>query len=539
MNSSRSLNITNYFAIPYFNVFTHLESVESSKQHFLCKLSTILPSKVNFLFQIPEYIWIHLFQIVYLQSVIQLINQTSQGFREGKKWKCNSRCGTRDRNSTNRTFRDRLASTRQTSQCRCKRLCSQCDITEEESSMLTHSKTLDYDSMHRKRTRPLVRQMATTSENSDSRRLRVAGNLPGRQWTTDASFSETEPENTTMKSKATSSPMVMSATSNAFLLRPVSRNSQAAANKTTPETNLQSPAVKAAIAAAVAAAKGPKGTSPSDHISMNSFGPEVHSAPNGTIQSRLLRKQRTTESAPNNHIMVGGHIIRQVPRQHSAASAYSMAIPSTYSHQGITLVRGASCSLVDIPTYLGPMTSGGMVEVAGKAGGVSSAGALTQYPRHANSRPRLQLDLTKKNNTKNAKSTRKTKWTILCVGLTLLTMCVTLVGTMLSIGPQYQDMMVARKWENEMSGATSRRNNFSSTEGSTMETTSVSPLLSILKIAKEPEIGHAANEEVQTTGTKVVKGGGKSFSRGRVNSAVRGSWWDGNDPGAQKLVLQN
>ena len=354
----------------------------------------------------------------------------------------------------------------------------------------------------------------------------MAGNLPGRQWTTDASFSETEPEqNPTMKSKATSSPMVMSGTSNAFLLRPVSRNSQGAANKPAPETNLQSPAVKAAIAAAVAAAKGPKGTSPSDHISMNSFGPEVHSAPNGTIQSRLLRKQRTTESAPNNHIMVsGGHIIRQVPRQHSAASAYSMAIPSTYSHQGITLVRGASCSLVDIPTYLGPMTSGGMVEVAGKAGGVSSAGALTQYPRHANNRPRLQLDLTKKNNTsKNAKSTRKTKWTILCVGLTLLTMCVTLVGTMLSIGPQYQDMMVARKWENEMSGATSRRN--FSTEGATVQTTSVSPLLSILKIAKEPEIGLEKTEEVQTTGTKVVKSkGGKSFSRGRVNSAsVRGS----------------
>ena len=27
---------------------------------------------------------------------------------------------------------------------------------------------------------------------------------------------------------------------------------------------------------------------------------------------------------------------------------------STLRHQGITLVRGASCSLVDIPTYLGP-----------------------------------------------------------------------------------------------------------------------------------------------------------------------------------------
>ena len=60
-------------------------------------------------------------------------------------------------------------------------------------------------------------------------------------------------------------------------------------------------------------------------------------------------------------------------------------------------------------------------------------------------RPRLQLDLTKNN--QSAKSSKKTKWTILCVGLTLLTMCVTLVGTMLSIGSQYEQKLVARKWD--------------------------------------------------------------------------------------------
>ena len=66
-----------------------------------------------------------------LQSVVQLINETSQSFREGKKWKCNSRCGTRSphNSSAKPTFRDRLASTRQQSQnqCKCKQIDSKCD----------------------------------------------------------------------------------------------------------------------------------------------------------------------------------------------------------------------------------------------------------------------------------------------------------------------------------------------------------------------------------------------------------------------------
>ena len=466
--------------------------------------------------------------------MIQLINQTSQGFKEGKKWKCNSRCGTRGGNST-RTFRDRLKS-QNTNTCRCKRICSQCDISDEAEEMLSHSKTVDHSDVRIKnRSRQLVRQHA--QDSSESRRLKPGGGLPCRQWTTDASFSETDPEpSQTMKSKATSSPMVMSSNSNAFLLRPLSRNS-AQPPKETP-ADLQSPAVRAAIAAAVEAAKGPKGTSPSDHLSMNSYGPEIRSAPNGTIHQSRLRKQRTTESAPNNHILVGGHIIRQIPRQQSNASAYSMAIPSTYSHQGIPLVRGASCSLVDIPTYLGPITTGGMVEVAGKSKG-TSAGALTQYgPRPLQHRPRLQLDLTKNNPNKNAKSTRKTKWTILCVGLTLLTMCVTLVGAMLSMGSHYEGMVVHRKWENEIGQpGLVQLSNQNTTEKE--ETTSLSPLLSILKIAKENPDTNLLDEEeedekvsrsssVDTVSTdsnqkdrKRKLFGGKSFSRGRINTVVK------------------
>lgn len=176
------------------------------------------------------------------QSVIQLINDTSQSFREGKKWTCNSTCGTRSPRRKP-TFRDRLASTRS---CRCKRVCSQCDtqLSLEEDSimsqerMLRHSKTLDQNPSSNQSRRQLVRQMAMTAESSDcsSKRLRVSGRMPSRQWTTDASFSEQqelELEMDTEQVKAVSSPMVMSSNSNAFLLRPVSRNSAGSAKLST------------------------------------------------------------------------------------------------------------------------------------------------------------------------------------------------------------------------------------------------------------------------------------------------------------------
>ena len=196
----------------------------------------------------------------------------------------------------------------------------------------------------------------------------------------------------------------------------------------------------------------------------------------------VIRKQKTTESAPTSHLLLSNTgTLKQFPRQHSTASAYSMAIPSTYSNQGITLVRGASCSLVDIPTYLGPANVG----IAGKSGAsVGNVPIAALAPRPP--RPRLQLDLTKKNAAKN--STRKTRKTILCVGLTLLTMCVTLVGTMLSIGSQYEGTKVARRWEDQV--FTNKSSNiFSKTAKSdvllTTKSTTLSPLMSILKISKE------------------------------------------------------
>lgn len=40
---------------------------------------------------------------------------------------------------------------------------------------------------------------------------------------------------------------------------------------------------------------------------------------------------------------------------------------------------------------------------------------------------------------------------MLCVGVTLLMLAVTLVGTMLSVGSRYQEMVFAKKWEDTLS----------------------------------------------------------------------------------------
>ena len=117
-------------------------------------------------------------------------------------------------------------------------------------------------------------------------------------------------------------------------------------------------------------------------------------------------------------------------------------------------------------------------------------------------------------------------------------MCVTLVGAMLSMGSHYEGMVVHRKWENEIGQpGLVQLSNQNSTEKE--ETTSLSPLLSILKIAKENPDTNLLDEEeedekvsrsssVDTVSTdsnqkdrKRKLFGGKSFSRGRINTVVK------------------
>ena len=122
-----------------------------------------------------------------------------------------------------------------------------------------------------------------------------------------------------------------------------------------------------------------------------------------------IQRQKTAESAPS--------------RVSSRISSRQQSL--TQGPSRVTLIRGESCSLVDIPTYL--------------SSSVELGGTLSNQPVNklmfAPHRPRLQIDLTRK---KPEKDGKKTQWTVLCVAIVMMTMCVMLVGTMLSITTEYQ-----------------------------------------------------------------------------------------------------
>ena len=404
------------------------------------------------------------------RSIIQVINETSNGFKEGKKWKC-----VYD-NKANR-------SSRTMSSENCDRV-----LNRAKARRLVRQKAEEFPCEEVEivdETHPLQRK---------PQHLQVKKGLPTRQWTVDACTGIKSPVQETLLSS-------MASGSTAYLLRPVSRNSvHSTSGATSPNVAVSANVAAAAAILSASVANEDKRASPSDHnrpkspyllqkspvrerirladISKStgsSFNHSTESAAGARSAARIyeralqphlhhpnrrrLQKQRTSESAPQAKALSGSS--RNLPRQHSNASAYSVVMPTSYSHQGITLVRGASCSLVDIPTYLGPSVAGGVVEVA-QLSEVSTAapttGMVTKPIAHQAStastvsetrkpsRPRLQLDLTKKkNNDKN--EARKTQWTVLCVSLTLLTLAVTLVGTMLSVGSQYQEMVIAKQWE--------------------------------------------------------------------------------------------
>ncbi|XP_059080441.1 uncharacterized protein LOC131878474 [Tigriopus californicus] len=431
------------------------------------------------------------------RSIVEVINRTSNGFKEGKKWKC---VGSSSNHINHHQHYHR------------------------RKVMMTHSRTTDggqfgRDSLSmnssredpvskpglgRAKAKRLVRQKATNLDDSEENLLqkqcsvdvveerprtnflRVHREGIARQWTVDTCTGLKTP----MQENLATSPLGMVGGSGgggtAYLLRPVSRNSLMSASGLTSgdpdgsasSTQLQvrrlspgdrprSPAARSPMREKIKICSNNSSFNHSMDASISSQG--AVSGGGGSRKSktyektltpgmlpqqrRLLRKQRTTESAPMSKSQPFGGSNRYLPRQHSNASAYSAVIPTSYSHQGITLVRGTSCSLVDIPTYLGPSVSGG-VELAQLCDVTSAicktvpmaspAAVAAAVEQRKPNRPRLQLDLTRK---KNAKSQRKSlSRTVLCVSITMLTLSVTLVGTMLSVGSQYQDNVMAKQW---------------------------------------------------------------------------------------------
>jgi hypothetical protein len=329
----------------------------------------------------------------------------------------------------------------------------------------------------------------------------------------------------------------------AFLLRPVSRNSLRSTNGQNNKRPLSiSPN---AIAAAVAAASHPG--EPGEHKSSSNkdlsgsindnFGTNYHynkmrkscklnkKKPSKTSKLQdeekdetktLLHARLTTDYNPTVSEHLLKHHRMHLPRQHSDAGAYgtkehtnvsgpsssgkieakqrilmdsvisTKLMKSSRSHPGIAMLRDNSCSLVDIPTYLGPsLQACGGVEVLtvteqsnskwnSTAPTFHTKTLLPIIPSYSNFKDQsIPLSSTnKKSNPGQEKSNppttlaldtmaldieyrekqllreklklkqqRKAKCTVLCVSLLLLTMCVTLVGTMLSIGSKYQVMI--------------------------------------------------------------------------------------------------
>ena len=437
------------------------------------------------------------------KSIIDVINRTSKGFKEGKKWKCvaDSGCSSTSANSNHHHHhhhhrkRHKMTHSR-TVDDRHLGGCSGASSMDDPSQGGSRNSGLA-----RSRGRRLVRQKATThSDDAEEQllspqasgsssaftmaevvdevkapkghHLRVQRGLPSRQWTVDACTGLKTPIQEALGINNSNG----SGGSTAYLLRPVSRNSimsNTGANddatmqgrRISPSDRSRSPFPRSPGRERIRLGELCRSTGSSFNHSMDASTSSGGGggARNAKIYERALlphlqnpnqrrlQKQRTSESAPNDKTqssMAGS--ARHLPRQHSNASAYSAVMPTSYSHQGITLVRGASCSLVDIPTYLGPTAAAtGGVELAQMCD-ISSAICKTVPMAPASSvdqrkptRPRLQLDLTRKKNTaKN--NAKKTQWTVLCVSLTLLTLSVTLVGTMLSVGSQYQDLVIKK-----------------------------------------------------------------------------------------------
>ena len=100
----------------------------------------------------------------------------------------------------------------------------------------------------------------------------------------------------------------------------------------------------------------------------------------------------------------------------------------------LTLVRGSSLSLVDIPTFLSPSVTLGTI----------SSRTAAPFPLY-DPRKILEEKLAKiRANRSESKMGKRTSWTVMCVALGFFSSCLILVGGMLSITSDYQDRTIAR-----------------------------------------------------------------------------------------------
>ena len=158
-----------------------------------------------------------------------------------------------------------------------------------------------------------------------------------------------------------------------------------------------------------------------------------------------LKKQKTIESTSSR-----GGSPRYLPRQYSGASSSSALVsihpsPSSSTYGPITpkltLVRGQSCSLVDIPTYLGSSVMLGNVTKVNAV--IDNSPDRLQTSKHVNMENIMRLKQEILKSRKKEKPTRKTECILICIALSFLLVCIAMVGTMLSYTTNYQDRAIA------------------------------------------------------------------------------------------------
>lgn len=111
--------------------------------------------------------------------------------------------------------------------------------------------------------------------------------------------------------------------------------------------------------------------------------------------------------------------------------------------QKLTLVRGSSLSLVDLPTFL-PSTV-----TLGKLGNIKNISNISSLINN-NIHPLNKLGNnglvypTSASRTNHNKMGKKSQWTVMCVALGFFSSCLILVGGMLSVTSEYQDKAIAK-----------------------------------------------------------------------------------------------
>ena len=167
---------------------------------------------------------------------------------------------------------------------------------------------------------------------------------------------------------------------------------------------------------------------------------------------RIDNSPSMSEPGPGDHVRfwsVGREDVRDISTEvddidhiceyHQLSIPFNLSTPSTTAEataatHTLTLVRGSSLSLVDIPTFLSPSVTLGTI----------SSRTSTTFPLY-DPRKMLEEKLAKiRANRSEAKMGKRTSWTVMCVALGFFGSCLILVGGMMTITSDYQDRTVAR-----------------------------------------------------------------------------------------------